>query len=172
MSNSQDECMRHVRLVPLTEAHLDNLLRWLGDQSVRDGVLIDQIITAESHRAWFASQYNDHRLANFAVVAGDIHVGAFGYRNLSRRHGTGELWMYIDPEHQGHGLGKSALRAGLAIGFKDFGLRKILLVVDRKNARAISLYEGSGFVVEGRLRAEQLYRGEPVDLIRMARFPD
>jgi RimJ/RimL family protein N-acetyltransferase len=160
--------MREVALTPLAEEHLGNLLHWLEDQAVRDGILSDQVITPAGHRSWFQAQRQDASQAVFAVLSGGQHVGALGFRSLSQRHQTGELWMYMGSQHQRRGLGRAALRAGVETGFNELKLRKISLSVRIDNARAVSLYAREGFIVEGVLRAERLYRGAPVDLIRMA----
>lgn len=76
--------------------------------------------------------------------------------------------MYIGSQHQRQGLGRRALRAGVKIGFEGLGLRKISLSVRLDNACAVRLYAREGFIVEGVLRSERLYRGTPIDLLRMA----
>jgi RimJ/RimL family protein N-acetyltransferase len=160
--------MTDVALTPLAEEHLGNLLHWLEDQAIRDGILSDQVITPAGHRSWFRAQRQDASQAVFAILGGSRHVGVLGFRSLSKRHETGELWMYIGSQHQRQGLGRGALRAGVEIGFNKLGLRKISLSVRIDNTPAVGLYAREGFIVEGVLRADRLYRGTPVDLLRMA----
>ncbi len=162
--------MAIVELVPFAEAHLETTYRWMSDSSLRWGLLVDGEITWEDHRAWFAAQQSDSTRATFAVLVDGEHVGNFGYRHLSPRHRTGELWMYLGPDHHNKGLAEPAMAEGLRRGFQTLELRKIYLVVRTDNLRAIRLYARAGFVVEGILQAEQLFDGRPVDVIRMALF--
>ncbi|WP_451988187.1 GNAT family N-acetyltransferase [Azospirillum endophyticum] len=159
-----------VTLAPLGEAHLARSLSWINSDSVRDGLLVDRLITIQEHRAWFAALNRDELQAVFAASATGIHVGNFGYRHLAPKHGTGEMWMFLGPEHQKRGLAFPMLKAGISKGFSSLGLRKIVLHVAIGNARAVSIYARAGFQVEGVLRAEQMYRGQPMDLLRMALF--
>jgi RimJ/RimL family protein N-acetyltransferase len=162
----------HITLEPLAREHLAATLRWITDERVRRGLLVGHDITAEGHGAWFAALQEDRSQAVYAALADSAHVGNFGYRLLSAQHASGELWMYVGPEHHGHGLGKGMLEAGLAKGFEQHSLRKIYLRVHTGNARAIMLYARAGFSVEGVLAREELFGGEAVDMLRMALFRD
>lgn len=160
--------MAKVELQPLAPEHLDDTLRWINDARVRDGLLVDRVISAKAHRDWYSALAGDKSQVVYAALANGIHCGNFGYRHLSTRHSSGDLWMYLGPEHQGRGLGAAMLDAGLTRGFNELGLRKIALQVRTDNVRAITLYARAGFRVEGVLRGEQMYSGNPVDLLRMA----
>ena len=161
-----------IKLEPLARDHLAATLRWISDERIRRGLLVGREITTEGHGAWFAALQEDRSQAVYAALADGAHIGNFGYRLLSPPHASGELWMYVGPEYQGRGLGKDMLQAGLAKGFEQHSLRKIYLRVHTGNARAIMLYARAGFAVEGVLAREELFRGEPVDMLRMALFRD
>lgn len=163
--------MAAVRLDALGEEHLDATRRWMADEDLRWGLLLDREVTPELHRGWFSRTKEDTSQAIFAIVADGAHAGNFGFRHIHRQHRTAELWMYLGAEHRGSGIAKPALRAGLDCGFGSLALRKISLLVRADNHRAVSLYTGAGFVEEGFLRAEQIYRGTAIDMIRMAYFP-
>ena len=162
--------MARVTLQPLAPEHLAASFRWINDERIRAGLLVDRVISEEAHQAWFTALAADESQAVFAVIAGDFHVGNFGYRHLSPRHRSGDLWMYLGPEHQGRGLGDAMLKAGIWKGFDGLALRKIYLQVRTDNVRAISLYARAGFRVEGVLQGEQMYAGQAVDMLRMALF--
>jgi RimJ/RimL family protein N-acetyltransferase len=164
--------MTFVTLEPLARNHLAATLRWISDERIRRGLLVGRDITPAQHSAWFAALQEDRSQAIYAALENGAHIGNFGYRLISSQHASGELWMYVGTEHQGRGLGKAMLDAGLAIGFERHSLRKIYLRVHAGNARAIVLYARAGFAVEGLLAREELFRGEPVDMLRMALFRD
>jgi UDP-4-amino-4,6-dideoxy-N-acetyl-beta-L-altrosamine N-acetyltransferase len=161
-----------IDLVNLAESHLAATRRWVIEPGIRDGLLIDREISEEEHLAWFATIVTDTSQRVFAAMADGRHIGNFGYRNLFPRHRTGEFWMLIGPEHQGQHLGFPLLCRGLALGFGALTLRKIFANACTANTRAIALYARAGFRVEGILHAEQIYRGQPVDILRIALLAD
>lgn len=58
--------------------------------------------------------------------------------------------LYILPAHQGRGLGRALLRAGLAYPYVA-GARRVLLSVWAKNPRALALYRAHGFREAGHM---------------------
>ena len=54
--------------------------------------------------------------------------------------------MYIDPLHQGKGLGKLMMREAFEKAL-DFGYKTMILETNRKLFKAIKLYEKSGFTI-------------------------
>ncbi len=55
-------------------------------------------------------------------------------------------------QEKGLGYGRAALRVVKKIVFDDLGAHRFWLDVKERNARAQGLYQGEGFVLEGRLR--------------------
>ena len=96
------------------------------------------------------SQQSDNKLYIIALVDNDL-VGALSFSAGSRtrvRH-SGELAMSVRKSHWGLGLGSRLLEA--LIGWAKDGhiVKKINLRVRTDNQRAIQLYKGQGFVMEG-----------------------
>lgn len=68
---------------------------------------------------------------------------------------AGEVYVLgVHPDHQGTGLGRALLTAGLE-HLRAAGLRRVLLYVDGANTPAVRLYERLGFAVH---RTDTLYR--------------
>jgi ribosomal protein S18 acetylase RimI-like enzyme len=76
--------------------------------------------------------------------------------------------MAVEPELQGHGIGRRLLNATRAEALRR-GARKVVLRVLGSNAPAMALYRAAGFVEEGRLRGQFLLEGQWVDDVLMAR---
>jgi RimJ/RimL family protein N-acetyltransferase len=154
-------------LVPFGKAHLANSLRWVTDPQVREGMLIDRQITPESHNAWFEAVMKDPAQAVYAAIAQDIHVGNFGFRHLSPQGRSGELWMYLGPEHQRQRLSSPLLQAGLREGVGPLALGTIDLHVRADNAIARALYERAGFQVARIEAGARMMQGRAVDVVHM-----
>ena len=60
--------------------------------------------------------------------------------------------LVLQPEDQGHGLGRACVRLLAQMAFRDLHAHRFWLDVKAKNLRAQALYRSEGFVEEGRLR--------------------
>ena len=86
--------------------------------------------------AWFAAD-------DFLVAREGAAI--VGYCWLKVDEGEGEIYVLgVDPSHQGEGLGRRLLEAGLArLGSR--GIRSALLYVEAENSSALALYRSLGF---------------------------
>lgn len=98
-------------------------------------------------------------------TAGLHAVGA----SLRVRHAM-NVSLAVHPDWQGRGLGWALLTALIDYADRWAGVLRLQLHVYADNTRAIRLYEGLGFVTEGRLRGESLRDGHYVDTLTMARW--
>jgi RimJ/RimL family protein N-acetyltransferase len=60
--------------------------------------------------------------------------------------------LVLQPQAQGHGLGRACVRLLAQMAFRDLGAHRFWLDVKSRNERALALYRSEGFVEEGRLR--------------------
>lgn len=119
----------------------------------------------------------DHaRLADVIVAEEDATV--VGYVTLhnpipvpSHDHVLQINGLAVAAEWTGRGIGRQLVAAAVTEAAAR-GARKVSLRVLGTNPTALHLYEASGFVVEGVLRAEFLLAGAYVDDVLMARFLD
>lgn len=101
------------------------------------------------------------------VATIDFHGGT-----RRRTAHAGEFGLVVRRSHWGRGIGGALLDALLAWARATEAVAKVKLRVRADNASAIALYEARGFVVEGRLRAEMVVDGAPMDVLAMAWFAD
>jgi ribosomal protein S18 acetylase RimI-like enzyme len=87
---------------------------------------------------------------------------------VSNRHVSSITGLAVDPQLQGHGIGRVLVEAAVAEARRR-GAPKLALRVLCHNAAARRLYRTCGFVVEGVLHDEFLLDGSYVDDILMAR---
>lgn len=77
-----------------------------------------------------------------------------------------ELSLLIgDPTRWGSGLGSDLLETVLDAAFGGWGLHRIGIRVEASNSRALALYQGRGFQVEGRLREAAFLDGRRQDVV-------
>ena len=84
------------------------------------------------------------------------------------RHAA-DLFIAVDEDFHGRGVGTALMRALCELADKWLGLVRISLKVNADNAHAIKLYEKFGFEHEGRARADSLRNGEYIDSLHMGR---
>jgi putative acetyltransferase len=80
-----------------------------------------------------------------------------------------ELGITVHDDYQNLGIGTALLSHLLGIA-RQKGLKKVYLIVNTENAKAIALYKKAGFEVEGTLRREMHLNGKYIDEYRMALF--
>jgi RimJ/RimL family protein N-acetyltransferase len=115
------------------------------------------------------------------LAAGNVHLAAVlgnkvvGWCDICRHtleteaH-AGVLGIGLLPDYRGQGLGKALLEAAVAAA-EERDLRRIELTVFADNLRAIALYEKTGFVREGVMRAARYLGPDDYrDVVLMARL--
>lgn len=123
----------------------------------------------EKHLDWYHWQAKDPSTEMFIILHYDperkhLHydIGACGLTSIDHASRRAEFSLYIDPNYQGKGHGKTALSMLLDFGFKQLNLNRIWGESFDGNP-AIKMFEGLGFKKEG-TRKEFYYRdGEYVD---------
>jgi mycothiol synthase len=88
--------------------------------------------------------------AGFLLHERNSRLAGFCWTKVHRDHDPplGEIYVIaVDPDFQGHGLGRKLVLAGLDWLWR-IGLEVGMLYVDRDNAPAVRLYESLGFTVD------------------------
>ena len=84
---------------------------------------------------------------------------------VSTAHGTADLGILIGREYSGHGLGKRSWQTVIAYLEEQTRTRKITAGCASLNHSMIRLAEGSGMVLEGRRRQQEIHDGVAVDIL-------
>lgn len=104
--------------------------------------------TAPSWEAWDASHLTGHRVV---AVLDDSVVGWAALSPVSDRcayAGVAENGVYVDPSHQGRGIGRAVLTALLA-GADTAGLWTVQTGIFPENLASVALHLACGFRVVG-----------------------
>lgn len=98
-----------------------------------------------------------------------VPIGVLGFLNYDRDNNKAELRKLIgNYDYKEKGLAKRASAAWISYGISNLKLRKIYIYTYDTNIRNIRINRELGFKLEGIFKEENLYNGEPRDIIRMA----
>jgi RimJ/RimL family protein N-acetyltransferase len=157
-----------VRLSPIEPGHAEAMSRWLSDPEIAGALGVHREVSLEETERWIARALKDDSCWPFAILVGDRHVGNVVLDQLDRYISSARLSIYVgEPNARGAGVGEAAIRLALADAFGRLGLYKVWLIAHNLNEGAIGLYLKCGFVIEGVLRGEFIFRGERIDAVRM-----
>jgi RimJ/RimL family protein N-acetyltransferase len=98
-----------------------------------------------------------------------LPIGVLGFLNHDKANNKAELRKLIgNYDYKEKGLAKRAASAWISYGISSLNLRKIYIYTYDTNIRNIRINRELGFKLEGIFKAENIYNGEPRDIIRMA----
>ena len=145
-----------VALYPLDSAYIDKLRAWRNHPDVRRWCRQYKLISDRDQAQWFQRQNDDNSIEMLAVAFNEKIVGVCGLTDIDLINRRAEFSLYIAPEFQKNGYGRSALKTLLWHGFNDLGLNRIWGETFDGNP-AMDLFTQMGFVAEG-TRKEHYYR--------------
>jgi lipopolysaccharide/colanic/teichoic acid biosynthesis glycosyltransferase/RimJ/RimL family protein N-acetyltransferase len=123
-------------------------VRWFADPRIQRTMNVPRDATVERTEAWLRQSRKDPGKRDYVLVAqntGDV-LAMMGTRRQGESP-TVEIYVAVDPDRHGRGLG--AIATGLLLEHirRTPELRGAWLTVDPENAAAIRLYERLGFAV-------------------------
>jgi RimJ/RimL family protein N-acetyltransferase len=161
-----------VRLRPVRMGDLPLLVRWYSDPDVRHWLHLSEmpLPTVESERRRQQEHSSDSTRASFIIETADgLPIGSAGLQGIDPVHSRCELGISIgEKDYWSRGFGTDAIRELLRYAFAELDLRRVELITDIDNPRAVRCYGKCGFVQEGVLRAYRLRYGQPLDMIIMS----
>lgn len=149
-------------MIQLKELELDDLpyrVTLLNNTSIAPYINTNEYFSLEKTELWFLSIKDNISRKDFVFIYEQHTVGMGGLTNISIHDQNCELYMYMDPEFQGKGLGYLAGLELCQYAFNILNLKKVFLYTFSQNIRANTLYEKMGFKLEGVLR-KQTFKDE------------
>lgn len=151
---------RHVRLEPLTEAHREGLRSAADDPRLWEHTITDG--RGPAFDGWFVEALTQPARLPFAVrrLCDDALIGSTSYLDVNERHRrveVGSTWYY--PDHWATTINPECKLLLLQHAFEVFGVNRVALVTDARNARSRAAIAKLGAAQEGILRAHMVVQG-------------
>jgi RimJ/RimL family protein N-acetyltransferase len=165
-----------VRLRPVNRDDLQLFVRWYSDPDVLRWLHLSEMplptLDSESQRLE-AHLRDSHRRSWIIEDLTGRAIGNVGLAGIDDVHLRAELFISIgEKDHWSGGYGTDAVRLVLRFAFEELALKRVWLIADADNPRAIRCYEKCGFQHEGVLRGHRLRYGKPLDMVMMAVLED
>jgi RimJ/RimL family protein N-acetyltransferase len=167
--------MERVRLEPLTEHHLDDMLALLADPEVLRFTRVPEPPPAGFPRLWldhYEAAREDGSAEAFAALDPDGRfVGLALAPEIDREAREVELGYIVDAAARGRGVATEMLRLLTRWAFEEVGARRIELVINVENPASERVAERCGYTREGVARSIHLKRDIRVDASIWSRLP-
>lgn len=140
---SDPEVVRHFSWGPYHDA--EEPLTWIEDAERRreEGEWLEFVIADET----------------------DTMLGVTGLTDLAPRDRRATIGTWLGHEYWGTGVNRQSKELVLALAFRGLGLNRVTALASPANPRSLAALEKLGFTQEGVLRAWQIHRGAPRDVM-------
>lgn len=103
-------------------------------------------------------------------VAGVLMISAHSHTRINH---IGEIFLAVLKDYWGYGLGQLLMTAAIDWAEHSGVIRRLELTVQRRNAKAVHIYEKFGFKIEGiKKRGAKTKNGEFLDVYLMGKLID
>lgn len=133
-----------------------------------------QLTVAETEVFLAKSQQEPDQLCLLAKLGGEI-IGLINVKAQVpyRISHIGDIFMVVRKDYWGYGIGRILLEESITWACEMGLLKRLELTVQVRNKRAVRLYQGCGFDIEGiQKRGARTDEGEWLDLYYMGRLID
>ena len=137
----------NIRFVRLDESLVQDYLAMVNDmENVGKLIGSTRTFTEEEETEWIRRKLeNNFRIFSMIDKATGEFIGNIEIMDVEGDAASGELGICITAKQQDRGFGSEAIPAMVKYAAKEYGLRRLMLRVFPDNARAIRVYEKSGF---------------------------
>lgn len=170
---------KHVRLEPMTEAHVEGLTAVGLEDSIWKHMLYGNVRKENDIRRWVRDILSRPDLPFVAIhLASDRVAGATRYLNISPEHRGLEIGgTWYGPEFQRTAVNTECKYLLLQYAFETLGCIRVQFKTDMRNERSQKAIERIGAVKEGVLRNHMIlpdgrYRDSVFFSILLSEWPD
>ncbi len=158
-----------VDLVAAERSYVPMYVRWINDPEVTQWLKADPPFSAEMEQAWVDRLRREGKMTFTILTKEGRPIGNLGMEEVSWKYKRATIGIMIgEKEYWGKGYGSDALTTLLRYCFEELGMRRVDLITDVDNHRALRAYRKCGFKEEGVLRQYRTKNGRAVDCVMMA----
>lgn len=159
----------HVRLEPLTQEHVPDLLEMIEDEDVKRFTLVPTGADEEFIEGWVAryeAAWEDASRAGFVIrgVADEAFLGFASIVRLDLEAREGEIGYALPPAARGRGAAGRSVELLTRWGFGALGLVRLELRIDIQNPASERVAKQAGYERDGVLRNLHFKEGRRCDL--------
>ena len=158
------------------ESSTDTEMLWEMFSTLSEATLSNLVLPFSRERIerWTSNVDYEKNLPILALIKEEgkqriISTASLSFNSAEAFKHKAELGVTVHDDHQNMGLGTAMVNHLLATARKK-GSKKVFLLVNTGNARAIHVYERCGFQIEAKLIKEHYRNGQLGDDYRMAIF--
>lgn len=140
----------------LNKKDLEIRVKLLNDKNISSYLNVDEYFNLITTYEWYNKVKDKIDRYDCVFEYNDEVIGMGGLCDISTKNRNASLYIYLDPNFHGQGLGTKSLIKLCEYGFNSLKLEKIYLYTFSDNERANHMYEKIGFVREGLLRMHTL----------------
>src|SRR5215469_4499433 len=150
-----------VRLEPLTENHLPDLMAHCADQALWELVYADNPFTNEADaQSWLREALDDPQFYAFAIIDKTTNraIGSTRYGDIHTEHKKREIgWTFIAQSHWRTHVNTECKYLLIRHAFEVLDLNRVALKANGKNMRSRNAMARFGASYEGTLRAFRIH---------------
>lgn len=128
---------------------------WINNPAIHNTMYFDLPATIDKTKIWYENNIGNEARIDFTFRKGDEIVAFGGFTNISKEHKNAEFYVMVNPEMHNKGIGKQVSQWMFNYAFSVLKLNKIFLYTNDDNISAYSIYEKSGFKLEGIMREQK-----------------
>jgi len=149
-----------VRLRAIEEGDLSQLRDWRNDDRLRSTAREYRLLNMVNQHDWLNYISRSREVEMFGIEVDGALVGVCGLCNINWAYRVAETSIYVAPNLQDQDHAAQALELLKRKAFEELNLRRLWTGVYELHPERAVLYEGAGFVLEGKLRKHVFKLGE------------
>lgn len=150
---------------PMTESDLHRVLQWRNSERVRINSLSDELISWESHFAWFSRLITNETQQYCIVEYLKVPIGVVYFRDIGDKDYHCTWGLYVGDETAPRGSGTQIGILGLTLAFETLNVRNIYAEVLGFNEISVRLHERLGFKRKSDMSRRVLKNGDSVEVV-------
>ena len=159
-----NEKIQIMKVRKIEKGDLETRIKWMNDPRIFQHMGFTPPITYENTLKWFEKNQNkDNRIDLTYLDDNNNIIGFGGITEIDWKLRNGEIYIFINPDLHGKGLGSKTFNLLLEIGFRKLKLNKLNSHIDASNIGSRKAHEKGGFKLEGILRDEKMLDGKYED---------